>query len=682
MAEAAHLDIETRSTVDLKTAGLYRYFEDASTEVVIVRWRLGDQRGNLASIEPFLAHIRAGGMVRGHNIAFDREGWNTKVAPTLRMIGFDAPDIAVEQTDCTQARCAALSVPQKLDGAGKALSLKITKDDEGQRLMLRMCKPKRIVDGVPEWHETPEQLARLDLYCERDVDSEHELDRVVPPLSAAERRVWVLDQKINARGVQLDTDLVDDALAVAEVAASEASTRIWELTDGAVERCTQTAKIVAWLNARGIVASSIAKGETEDLLLRTDLFGDDLARQVVELRRATAKSSVAKYRAMQRSVCADGRVRGTLAYHGASTGRWAGRLIQPQNLPRILDYADDVLRLHSILRAYPDAREAYAICAMMWDNPLEILSRALRSMIVAAPGHVLIGGDYSNIEGRVNAWLAGETWKVKAFAEFDAGIGHDLYVLSYGRAFGVSPENVDKHGRQQGKVMELALGYQGGVRAFQKMAAGYGMVVTDARADELKVAWRDAHPRIVESWYELQDAAIEAVRHPGMKVPCLSGRIQYLMAHGVLWCRLPSGRALSYVAPWVESGECKTCKGTGRVEEDDCLECWGRGEIKARVAFMGVDSATKRWGKQALYGGLQCENVVQAIARDILVEGMFRLEDAGYPLVLTVHDENLTEVPEGFGSPEELAALMSIVPAWAEGLPIAVSPWKDQRYVK
>ena len=672
----AHLDLESRSTCDLKTAGLYRYWEDPETEVLVVRWRIGDGPVHeLGGVNDWQleCHIVDGLPVVGHNIAFDREGWNT------RRLG---PQIAIEQTDCTMARCASLSLPQSLEQAGKALGLKIQKDVEGHRVMMRLCKPKKVhPDGRVEWNETPEQLARLSEYCAQDVLAECAIDAAVPQLSPSEKRLWVLDQRINARGVMLDMPAVDKALAVAERAALAASEQVYELTDGAVQRTTETAKIVKWLNDRGIPASSIAKGEQEELLVRADLFDDPLARQVIELRRASAKSSVAKYRAMQRSVCKDGRVRGTLNFHGASTGRWAGRLIQPQNLPRIGDAGPDVEDLHAILAAH-DADEAFAVCQLNFDNPLDVLSKALRSMLIAAPGHKLIGGDYSNIEGRVNAWLAGEHWKVEAFADFDAGVGVDLYVLAYAKAFGVSTDAVDKSLRQQGKVMELALGYQGGVRAFQKMAAGYGMIVSDERADELKVAWREAHPAIVKSWYALQDAAIHAVKNPGMKVPCLDGKIVYRVANNILWCRLPSGRPLAYVAPWIESGQCRECHGLGQVEDEDCAACWGRGQVKERVAFYGQNSATKKWQKNALYGGLQCENVVQAIARDILAEGMFRLEDAGYPLVLTVHDENICEVPDGFGSPEELAELMSIVPTWAEGLPVAVSAWEDKRYVK
>jgi DNA polymerase len=662
----AHLDVETRSTVDLKKAGLYRYFEDETTEVIAVRWRIGEYAGDENNLVPLCRHIRDGGKVAGHNIVFDREAWNKKIAPWLTWKYSKAPLLPIEQTDCTMSRCAALSIPQGLEQAGMALKAKIQKDKVGHRLMMKMCKPRSISeDGRITWWESAEDLEKLGEYCAQDVESEAELDRILLQLSESERKVWILDQKINGRGVQLDVEMVERAHAVALVASKEADKLMKRLTEGAASRCTEVAKIVAWINSRGVPCESIAKGEVEELLVKSDLFGDETVRQVVELRRAAAKSSVAKYEAMLNSVCRDGRVRGTLNYHGASTGRWAGRLIQPQNLPRILDAASDVIHLHKLLSLGYDDKRAYQAVALTWDNPLEILSRALRSMIVAAPGKKLVGGDYSNIEGRVNAWLAGEHWKVRAFREYDEGSGWDLYVLSYARAFDIDPKNVDKFMRQYGKVMELALGYQGGVRAFQKMAANYGIAVSDDRADELKLAWRATHPAIVEMWYELQDAAIDAVRNPGMKVPACHGRVAYLSKHGFLWCRLPSGRNLAYPYPRIVWAE-ETAERSSRPQ----------------VEFEGVDSLTKKWGPHRLYGGLQCENIIQAIARDILVEGMFRLEEAGYPLVLTVHDENICEVDESFGSPDELAALMAIVPEWAEGLPVAVSPWEDYRYVK
>jgi DNA polymerase len=301
---------------------------------------------------------------------------------------------------------------------------------------------------------------------------------------------------------------------------------------------------------------------------------------------------------------------------------------------------------------------------------LETLSKALRAMIVAEPGKRLVGADLSNIEGRINAWIAGETWKTQAFSEYDNGTGPDLYKLAYAKSFHKAPEAVDKAERQVGKVMELALGYQGGVGAFQTMATAYGLKVTDDRAEELKAAWRDAHPEIVQSWWDLQDAAIDAGSNKGCIVPLLNDRIRYKVDRGFLWCRLPSNRVLAYAAPRIVWGKVKCRDGS-------VLE-------KRQVEYEGVDSVTKRWGPQRLYGGLQCENIVQAIARDVIVEAMFRAEEAGFPIILTVHDEILAEVEDAAAghTPETLEALMTQPPKWASGLPLAAKAWEDKRYVK
>jgi len=659
MADVAHLDIETRSPVDLKTAGLYRYFEDDRTEVLVVRWRIGDQVGDAHNLAPLVKHITTGGMVAGHNIAFDRTGWNT-----LKGV----PAIPIEQTDCTMARCAALSLPQTLEKAGKAIGVSIQKDDEGRRLMLRMCKPKP--DG--SYRESPEMLERLSQYCATDVEAECSIDGAVPKLTSLQWRTWLLDQTINARGVKIDVRFAERALALAERLTAHADKEMKRLTGGAVTRTTQVARIVEWLKGRGIPCASLGKGVIDDVVVTAEVYSDETALEVVELRRASAKSSVAKYKAMLAAVCKDDRVRGTLRYHGASTGRWSGQLIQPQNFPRVSDEAvRHVEVLHNMLSVERfRVEEVFERARLFFENPLDTLSKALRSTIIADKGKRLVGGDFSNIEGRVNAWLAGEYWKVKAFADFDRGEGTDLYVLAYAKAFEIPVENVTKELRQRGKVMELSMGYQGGKRAFQKMAANYGLSVTDAVAEDLKFAWREAHPAIRSSWYELQDAAIEAVRYSGHTVKCLNDRIQYKVDRNILWCRLPSGRCLAYVQPRITNQV--FINEDGEEEQTD----------RPQVAFMGVDSTTKQWKVQRLYGGLQCENVVQAIACDLLVDGMFRLEDAGYPIVLTVHDEVLSEVPQGFGSVEEFEKLMAPEVEWAAGLPIAVGAWEGERYAK
>ncbi|GAC1585144.1 MAG: hypothetical protein NVS3B5_19600 [Sphingomicrobium sp.] len=387
-------------------------------------------------------------------------------------------------------------------------------------------------------------------------------------------------------------------------------------------------------------------------------------REKMERCRAAAKASTAKYQAIINSVCKDGRVRGSLRYHGASTGRWAGSGMQPQNFPRVRDQ-QDVIETLEILRDAPNGKEACDTIRVFVGAPMAALSQGLRAMIIAAPGKRLIGGDYANIEGRVNAWLAGEHWKISAFSDFDRGVGDDLYSLAYAKAFSVPLARVTPDQRQIGKVMELSMGFQGGWRAFEKMGANYGISVGEARGEELKKAWRDAHPAITASWWELQDAALEAVGMPGLSIPALDGKVHYKVAHGMLWCQLPSLRTLVYAAPriiWSEATDDRPSR--------------------PQVAYNGVNSLTKKWEQHTLYGGLQCENIVQAVARDILADGMIRLEEAGYPLVLTVHDENIAEVTEGRGSVDQFAAIMEHLPNWAVGLPVAVKAWEDERYVK
>lgn len=557
------------------------------------------------------------------------------------------------------ARAYALALPPSLDGVGGALGLPIQKDRDGHRLMLKLCRPK--ADG--SWAGTDADLDRLQAYCDKDVEVECLVDRTLPPLSKSERALWTLDQKINSRGVLIDVATVRRALDVVDVASRQADRKMWVVTDGAVKRITETSKLVAWLNSRGIECESVAKGETDELVAAATLYEDAVAMDALELRRE-AKSSTAKFAAMSNAAADDGRVRGSLQYHGAATGRWAGRLIQPQNFPRV-DADRDAWKVEAALALLNSDLSPADICdnirVYTHTEPMAVLSKCLRAMIIAPEGHDLIGGDFSNIEGRINAWLAGEEWKVQAFRDYDAGKGPDLYRLSYARAFWMEPGDVDAQQRQIGKTMELAMGYQGAVGAFQTMARGMGVVVTDERADELKVAWREAHPAIVKSWWAVSDAAIAAVGSPGMVVPCLSGRVAYVVSNGFLFCRLPSMRVLAYAAPRLVRNQFD----------------------RFQVEFDGVDSTTKKWGSQRLYGGLQIENIVQGVARDVMAEGMFRLDAHGsYPITLTVHDEVLCETREGEGSVEEFKSILAQPPKWAPDLPCAVSAWRDKRYTK
>jgi DNA polymerase len=289
-------------------------------------------------------------------------------------------------------------------------------------------------------------------------------------------------------------------------------------------------------------------------------------------------------------------------------------------------------------------------------------------MLVAQEGHDFIAADFANIEGRVLAWLAGEDWKIQAFKDYDAGTGPDLYKLAYAKAYRLQPADVTKDQRQVGKVMELALGYQGGVGAFQQMARGYGVRIDDTQADEIKVKWREAHPKIKKFWYDLEDAAIGAVSSPGTTTR--AGKIMFKQNGSFLWCRLPSGRCLCYPYPKVIE------------KKMPWTDYEGRDVFKPALQYHGVDAVTKVWGEQDSYGGRTCENVTQAVARDILAAALLRLEQHGYNVCMHIHDECVCEVPKGWGSVDEMCQVMSERPSWAPDMPIAVEGWRGSRYRK
>lgn len=296
----------------------------------------------------------------------------------------------------------------------------------------------------------------------------------------------------------------------------------------------------------------------------------------------------------------------------------------------------------------------------LYGAPLAIISDCLRGMIAAPPGKTLVAGDFSNIEGRVLAWLAGEEWKLQVFRDFDAGVGPDIYKLSYAKSFRVPVEAVTKDQRQVGKVQELALGYQGGVGAFQTMARGYGVKVTDERAEEIKAQWREAHPRIRQYWYDIENAAKEAVTHPGSKVSVRS--IDYVLKGSFLFCRLPSGRVLTYPYPKLRSRETP----------------WG--ELREQIHYMKVDGLTNKWEETHTYGGSLVENCTQAVARDVLAHSMTKLSDKGWNICLTIHDEIVSETTDGMLA--DHTRIMAEIPQWAPGLPIAVEGWQGRRYRK
>jgi DNA polymerase len=681
-----HIDFETRSTLDLKAVGLDNYAKHPTTDVWCMGWALGEVEPLVfcpaihTAVNPLaLEHVAAGRPVYAHNAPFELAIWNNIMVPR-----YGWPALKPEQAVCTMALSYAMSLPGALENAAAAVGLDIRKDSAGARLMLQLAKPREVKpDGTIVWWDDPEKLERLYAYCKTDVEVERQLHKRLLGLPDLERDIWLLDYRVNSRGIYVDRAAVGAAISVVESEQARLNNEMRRVTNNAVATCTATGQLGDWLKYRGVHMDGVAKADVIDAL-KIDTLPEDV-RAALILRQEAAKTSTAKLTKTVESASADGRLRGMFQYHGAGTGRWAARKVQLHNMPRGKLEPAEVEQVISLL---PKPNAARAI-EMFYGPPLDAVSSCLRGMLCAAPGKELIAADFSNIEGRGIAWLAGEEWKLQAFRDFDAGKGHDIYKLAYGRAFDVDPAAVDKNQRQVGKVMELALGYQGGVGAFQTMARGYGVTVSDEQADVFKNRWREAHPAIVRFWYALERAAFDAVAHPG-KVFEARG-CKFIVKGSFLWLKLPSGRNLCYPYPRIDKAlQYSTPKGlrvrSGRsVAKEGVPDTWKVVREDDNVLwYMNVDGTTNKWVETHTYGGKLAENVTQAIARDLLAQAMLALENEGYDVVLHVHDEIVVEVNEKApaGAASEVFRIMAQVPTWAEGLPIAVEGWRGRRYRK
>lgn len=660
-----HLDLETRSWADLPKVGAHRYAEDPSTEIMLgsVGFERRDQTdplkldiqiANLRDNDKLLAglhrHVKDGGIIRAHNAAFEHA-----------MLAANGVVVPWSQMDCTMARASACGLPGALFLAAKACGTPDGKDLDGYRLMMKLCKPR----PGGGWYEDPADIDRLARYCDQDVRVECALDEVLPQLSARERRVWELTQIINDRGVQLDQQMIQAAAQVAEYVMATADQEMNSLTGGVVQKVTQARKIVAWIKQQGVSCESIAEGHHEELILGAEVFDMPVVARVVALRAATAKAF--KFKAMIEASCVDGRVRGSLGYHGTIQGRWIGRGVQFHNMKRIETEEDaaDVALAVDLLRSSRPAKEIADSMAIMLESPLETLSICTRLAIIAKPGHRLIGGDYKNIEGRICAWLAGQRDKVQAFRDFDAGTGPDLYKVTAAKMLEIMPEEVTKAQRQEtGKVSELSFQFQGAEGAYKKQGAKYGVRLPSEKIQANVRAWRAVNWAIVDMWKVLQEAAIEAVSAKGCVISVLDGKVQYACDKKFLYCRLPSTRYIHYPFPQVGWK-------TKVVEIDG-------DKIEFNRNTVSYESA--KGYREDLYGGSQTAHVVSGLARDILVEGMFNLEAAGYPINLDIHDEAFSEVPIGFGSIEEYEYELLRPIAWMGDCPIAASTWEGPRY--
>jgi len=382
----AHLDFETGSATDLRKAGVHRYAECSTTRLWGFAYALGDEtvsqwRPGQPAPAPLLRHIERGGLIHAHGAIFERTIWNT----TLRGLEPRWPRLRIEQQRCTMARAAAVGLPQELEKLGEVLNQ--TQRKGNAAAMRKMSKPRKITHDSIEWWDDPELLDQNMNYCEQDVRTERETDRLLPPLSPAELEIWFLDQRINDRGIFVNVDAVTRAVDIVEHAKRQADKEMKAITSGAVKRCTEVAQILKFIRSRGLVCEQLRKGDHDEIMVLGDIAGDPVIRKVVELRREASKTSTAKYTAMLNCVCADGRLRGQFNYHGAGPGRWAGRLVQPQNLVRVDEETEsDMVRfIDNILDMPISSAEAYELIRMAGYQVLPALAKAMRSMLMVPP---------------------------------------------------------------------------------------------------------------------------------------------------------------------------------------------------------------------------------------------------------------------------------------------------------
>ena len=641
------IDIETYSSVDIRAAGLYPYVEADDFEVMLIQYawndgpvrvldlKVGDSlswelQGVLdALLDPSVLKI-------AHNNAFERTALGKHLGEYL----------PPEEWHDTMVLSAMNGLPMSLEASGEALGIELPKLKSGTALISYFCKPCKptIANGgrtrnMP-WH-APDKWEDFKAYGHRDVEAMRQIYRRLQrfPVPDWERRLWCLDARINERGVLIDRELAEAAIAVDEAFREEHTAEMQKLT--LLDNPNSVAQLKDWLEGVGVSVDSLNKATVAELRAEVP---DPTTRRVLELRQLLGKTSTKKYQAMTNAAGKDNRVRGLLQYYGAGrTGRWAGRLVQVQNLPQ--NHLADIDLVRELVRD-----RDLATLEMCFDNVPDVLSQLIRTAFVAKEGHTFLVSDYAAIEARVIAYLAGERWRMDVFAN-----GGDIYCSSASQMFGVPvvKHGINGHLRQKGKVAELACGYGGGVSALKAFGADK-MGLTEDEMQDIVKQWRQASPTIPKFWRDTERAAKNALENPGraFALPC---GVKYMRDADALRCKLPSGRILSY---------------------------WGaRLDNDGNICFMGQNQTTRKWEKTETWGGKLVENIVQAYARDCLAVALLRLDDAGYQIVFSVHDEIIAEAPDG-SRWEDMADIMGQPIPWAPGLLLRGDGYDTKFYMK
>lgn len=670
------LDFETYSEAPLKKTGVFEYALHPSTDILCAAWKIGT-RDELrkASVEfwapgiPGLVDPLPGSNVGGlFSALMDKDvilvAHNAMFEQCIVKFVFaekhfyskreELNSIPHSRWICTASLARALAIPGSLEGAAKALLTGFEKDMAGNRLMLKWCKPRKPTKNNKNTrHNDLGEYKRIVDYCISDIDVETELFLKAPPLSDSEREIWLLDQKINSRGFYVDRPLIEKVLKFIDIEKERINKETSDLTFGVIESATQRDAVLAWLAAECVYLPDLQKKTIEDVLSNGEVKG--VSEKILKFRQAISKTSTAKYQAFELRSRHDSRVRDTFIYHAASTGRWSGAGVQPQNLPRPDKSIPD-----SVLAANFVASNSLEDIESFLGDPMTVFSSCIRSVIMAPKGKVLDVADYSAIEARGVFWLAGAEYGLKSFRE-----KRPIYEEMAARIFNKKPSEITKDGVERfvGKQATLGCGYAMGPTKFMATCESYGQIISEDLAKQAVNTYRETFPEVKRTWSNLNDAAIAAVENPGKIFP--TNRTKWLFSNQFLWCLLPSNRKLAYYRPTIEYE----------------LTPWE--ELKPVLYYYSTNSLTKKFEKQKTHGGILTENVVQGFCRDILAAAKLRIENSGkWEVVLSVHDEIVGERKKGVGSNKEFCELMKTLPAWAKGFPIDAEGWECERYSK
>jgi DNA polymerase bacteriophage-type len=729
------IDFETRSECKLGSGGTNGdcYSRDESTEVLCLAgtfdgketfcWSPGEDLP-----QEVVDYIHEGGAVHAHNASFEIAIWNNIC---IERYGF--PCVDLEQWHCTAALAASYGLPRSLDGASKALGLATEKDSAGRALMLKMCKPYRVheatTDGLfpterrVEWIDDEESMDRLKAYCQQDVIVEYAIHHALPAMDPWERAIWITNERINLRGVPVAVADVESAQEVIDAAGEIANEQLRAITGGEVKTVNQVAATLKWLQGRGVKIQTLRKDAVSEALAGDEL--DAESREVLELRQNYALSSLGKLARFKSWTNDEGRACGCTAYYGATaTGRFAGRGIQTQNIPRGSLTDDQINATRDSLSLADPMKRAEAIKDISANIP-EAISSCLRSFIEAPEGREFLIVDYASIEARVLAWLAGEQRVIDLYTEGDAigesGIVYEdmasqIYNLERSECTKATKAGAER--RQMGKMAVLGCGYSMGWRAFRDQLKVQGTAISARESKRIIKAYRDVNPNVRQLWSDANQACINAVKDPGNWYE-IGDHVKAAVEGDYLKLMLPSTRCLHYrlpqveqvVAPWtvgyiaqldvqsdeaaewLEEAGCSPHEGGWFIPKRDLKKVTRRfpnpelqpceEQIVDQVTFMGVGT-NGSWGKKRLYGGLIVENITQATARDLLCDALLRCEQSGYETVLHVHDEIVVERDQNdwVRDLDGLERIMKSTPWWAAGCPIEVEGFSSQRYKK